>query len=159
MTPAPWPAGQGPAGLPQKHLADSAGRHPAEGVHLELVEVGVGVVGPDVRSTERGHVTSSKECSTTKQQPRHLKTKLINVALGMELTQAKSLWKMQCSLNAKRMLCIKTRTRIWLCQSPSAEGQTRPGPARGGMPQGTSRKGHAAQRARKNTKPASHPAW
>lgn len=41
------------AGLPQKHLADSAGCNPAEGVHLELVEVGVRIVWPYVRSIKR----------------------------------------------------------------------------------------------------------
>lgn len=51
-------APQGHTPLPQEHLADFAGGNPAEGVHLELVKIGVCVVGPYVGSTQREKITS-----------------------------------------------------------------------------------------------------
>lgn len=82
--------------IPQEHLADFAGRHPCESVHLEVMEIGVCVVWPYVGSIKKIlkiNKTLPKESFTTKKLFSHVKHKLMKIAFSGYLIQANKLIK------------------------------------------------------------------
>lgn len=89
------------ASLPQEHLTDFAGRHPGEGVHLEVMEIGVCIIWPYVRSGKKKKLLPKQSFTTKWQSQRATFSK---TASRRDETQARR-WGSQRALASKPEAC------------------------------------------------------